>query len=69
MLFAINNREELDKIEELVSLQKQMKAVKLQLKLGEQKFYEHMKKLIEPVTKSLENASKDISKARTATSK
>ena len=40
MLFAINNREDLDKLEELASLQDQVKAVKLQDKLGKQNFHE-----------------------------
>ena len=34
MLFAIKNREDLDKLEELASLQDQVKAVRLQDKLG-----------------------------------
>ena len=68
MLFAIINRENLDKLEELASLQDQVKVVKLQDKLGKQNFHEGLKKVFEPVTKSLENTSQDITKTITETS-
>ena len=68
MMFAINNREHLDKLEELASLQDQVKVVKLQDKLGEQNFHEDMKKVFEPVTKSLKNTSENLTKAITETS-
>ena len=68
MMFAINNREDLDKLEELASLQDQVKVVKLQDKLGEQNFHEDMKKVFEPVTKSLKNTSENLTKAITETS-
>ena len=69
MMFAINNREELDKLEELASLQDQVKVVRLQDKLGKQNFHEDMKKVFEPVTKSLENTSENLTKAITESSK
>ena len=68
MMFAINNREDLDKLEELASLQDQVKVVKLQDKLGEQNFHEDMKKVFEPVTKSFKNTSENLTKAITETS-
>ena len=40
-----------------------MKAIKLQDKLGKQNFHEDVKKVFEPVTKSLENTYQDITKA------
>ena len=69
MLFAINNREDLDKLEELASLQDQVKVVRLQDKLGKQNFHEDMKNVFEPVTKSLENTSENLTKAITESSK
>ena len=45
-----------------------MKAVRLQDKLGKQNFHEDMKKVFEPVTKSLENTSENITKAITESS-
>ena len=52
----------------MVSLQNQVKVVKLQDKLGEQNFHEDMKKVFEPITKSLENTSENLTKAITETS-
>ena len=68
MLFPIKNREDLKNLNELVSLQDQVKVVKLQDKLGEQNFHEDIKKVFEPVTKSLKNTSKNLTKAITETS-
>ena len=53
MLYAIKDRENLKNLEELVSLENQVKVVKLQDKLGKQNFHEEMKKVFEPVTKSV----------------
>ena len=44
MLYSIKDREDLEKLEDLVSLQNQVKVVKLQDKLGEQNFHEDLKK-------------------------
>ena len=68
MLFPIKDREDLEKLNELASLQKEVKAVRLQDKLGKQNFHEDMKKVFEPVTKSLESTSQDITKTITETS-
>ena len=68
MLYAIKDREDLEKLNELASLENQVKVVKLQDKLGKQNFDEDMKKVFEPVTKSLENTSENITKAITETS-
>ena len=54
---SIKDREDLENLSELASLQDQVKAVRLQDKLGQQKFHEDMKKLFEPVSESLENTS------------
>ena len=55
----------MEKLEELASLQNQVKAVRLQDKVGKQNFHEDMKKVFEPVTKSLEKTSQDITKTIT----
>ena len=69
MLYSIKDREDLQNLIELVSLQTQVKAGRLQHKLGYQNFHEDKKKVFEPVTKSLENTSENLTKALTASSK
>ena len=68
MLYSIKDREDLENSKELVSLQDQVKVVRLQDKLGEQNFHEDMKKVFEPVTTSLENTSENITKTIAETS-
>ena len=68
MMFPIKNIEDLKDLIELVSLENQVKFVKLQDKLGKQNLHENMKKVFEPVTKSLENASQDLKKTISETS-
>ena len=55
MLYAIKNNDDLENLNDLVLLENQVKAVRLQDKLGKQNFHEDMKKVFEPVAKSLEN--------------
>ena len=59
----------MENLEELVSLQDQVKVVRLQDKLGKQNFHEDMKKVFEPVTKSLENTSENLTRAITESSR
>ena len=68
MLYAIKNVDDLENLNELASLQNQVKAVRLQDKLAKQDFHEDMKKVFELVTKSLEITSQDITKTITETS-
>ena len=68
MLFPIKDREDLEKLNELVSLQDQVKTVRLQDKLGKQNFHEDMKNVFELVTRSLEKTSQDITKTTTESS-
>ena len=63
MLYSIKDREDLKILEELVSLENQVKVVKLQDKLGKQNFHESLKNVFETVTKSLENTSENLTKA------
>ena len=58
MLYSIKDREDLEKLAELVSSQNQVKVVRLQDKLGKQKFLPDMKKVFEPVTKNLKKPLK-----------
>ena len=46
MLYPIKNIEDLKDLRDLVSLKDQVKAVRLQDKLGKQNFHEDMKKVI-----------------------
>ena len=57
MMYSIKDREDLEKLKELVSLQDQVKAVRFQDKLGKQNVHEDVKKIPGPVTKSLESIS------------
>ena len=66
-MYAIKNNDDLENLNELASLQDQVKAVRLQDKLGKQNFHEDMKKIFEPVTKSLETTSQEVTKTITET--
>ena len=68
MLYSIKDREELEKLNELVSLQKQVNFDRLQDKLGKQNFHEDMKKVFEPVTKSIKDVSEEVTKTMTENS-
>ena len=68
MLYSIKDREDLENLNQLVSLQDQVKTVRLQDKLGKQIFHKDMKKVFEPVTKSLEYTSEKLTKAITESS-
>ena len=68
MLYAIKNNDNLENLNELVSLENQVNVVRLQDKIGKQNFHEDMKKVFDPVTKSLENTSQDITKTTTENS-
>ena len=68
MLYSIKDREDLENLNELVSLQDQVKVVQLQDKLGKQNFHEDMKKVFEPITKTLENTSENLTKTITESS-
>ena len=65
MLYSIKDRKDLEELNELASLEDQVKVVRLQDKLGKQNFHEDMKKVFEPVTKSLEKISQYITKTIT----
>ena len=58
MLYSIKDREDLENLNDLASLQDQVKVFRLQDKIGKQNFHEDMKKVFEPVTKSLKTSLK-----------
>ena len=62
MLYSINNLDDFKGLNELFTLLDQLKAVRLEDKLGEQNYHQKSEKLFEPVTKSLEKTSQDITK-------
>ena len=68
MLYSIKDREDLEKLNELVSLESQVRTVRLQDKFGKQNFHEGMRKVFEPVTTTLEKTSQDITKTMTENS-
>ena len=68
MLFPIKNREDLEELNEAVSLQNQVKVLRLQDKLGKQNFHEDMTKVFEPLTDTLKKTSDNITKTNTENS-
>ena len=67
-MYSIKNIEDLKDLNELVSLQGQVKAVRLQDKLGEQNYHQKSEKLFEPVTKSIKDGSEEVTKTISETS-
>ena len=67
MLYSFKNID-LENSNELVSLEGQVKAKRSQDMLGEQNFHEDMKKVFEPVAKSIEDVSEEVTKTMTETS-
>ena len=68
MLFPIRNIEDLQNLNDAVSLQNQMKVVRLQDKLGEQNFHEDKTKVFESLTDTLKKTSENITKTITENS-
>ena len=64
MLNSNKNVHELQKLngDELVSLENQVKVLRLQDNLGEYKYHHDRNKLLEPMTVAIENTSQDITK-------
>ena len=58
----------MENLNDLVSLQDQVKIVRLQDKLGKQNFHEDMKKVFEPMTDTIKDVSENITKTITETS-
>ena len=67
-MFPIRNVEDLQNLNEAVSLQNQEKVVRLQDKLGKQNFHEDMAEVFEPLTNTLKKTSENIIKTITESS-
>ena len=68
MIFPFRNIADLQNLNDAVSLQNQVKVVRLQDILGKQNFHENMEEVFEPVTNTLKKTSENITKAITETS-
>ena len=68
MLYSIKNRQGLENLNELISLQNQVKALKIQDRPGKQIFHEDLKNVFEPLTKIIKHTSQDVTKTITETS-
>ena len=65
-MLAIKNREDLEKLEELASLQNQVE-VRLQHKLGKRNFHDNIIKLQEPLIDTIKSTSENLPKTITET--
>ena len=68
MLYSIKNEEDLEKLNEAISLQNQVKEVRLQNKLGEQNYHENINEFFKPMTDEIKNTSEKITKTLTENS-
>ena len=68
MLFPIKNVEDLQNLNEAISLQNQVKLVRLQDKLGKQNFHENMEEVFEALTDTLKKTSDNFTKTITENS-
>ena len=67
MLYSIKNIEELENLNELVSLQKQVNEVRLQDKLREPNYHQKTNKFFEPITDAIKDTSQNLTKFITET--
>ena len=67
-MFPIKNVEDLQKLNEAISLQNQVHEVRLQDKLGEKNYHEDSKKLFKPMTDVIKSTSENITKTLTQNS-
>ena len=68
-MYIIKNYNDFEKLHQLVSLQNQVKTLRLQDKLGKQDFHEDVKKVFETATDIIEDVTKEITKTMSETSK
>ena len=67
-MHSIEDREDLEKLEELAWLQNQVEKVRLQYKLGKKNFLENIKKIFEPIIHTIKSTSENLTKTNTETS-
>ena len=65
---SIKKIEDLQDLNALPSLQNQVQALRLKDRLGKENFHKYMRKVFEPVTKSIKNVSEVVTKTITETS-
>ena len=68
MLYSIKNREDLETLEEFASSKNQVEELRIQDKLGKQKFRENVRRLDELLTDTTTNTSENITKTITEAS-
>ena len=68
MMFPMRNVEDLQNLNEAVSLQSQVKVVRIQDQLGKQNFHEDLKEVFEPITNTLKKTSENETKTITENS-
>ena len=68
MLYSIKNVEDLEKLNEAISLQKQVQEIRLQNKLRDQNYHEDIKKFFKPMTDEIKNTSEKITRTLTENS-
>ena len=68
MLFPIRNVEDLQNLNEAVSLQNQVQEVRLQNKLGDQNYHEDINKFFKPMADELKKTSEKITRTLTENS-
>ena len=68
MMFSVKNIDELKYLHKLASLQNQVQALRLKYRLGKQNFHENLRKVFEPVTKSVKDLSEEVTKTIKETS-
>ena len=62
MLYWYKNREDLENLNQLVSLQNQVDELRLQFRLGKQNFLNTFKTLYEPLTDTIKTTSENLKK-------
>ena len=67
-MYPINNREDLQNLNDAVLLQNQVQEVRLQNKLGDQNYHQDINKFFKPMTDELKNTSEKITRTLTENS-